>query len=50
MEKKGLNWIWPEKPDVLSYEKTEVLNKIREPEIRNKRGLFSVQELSDFVL
>lgn len=49
MEKRGLNWIWPEKNDILWYSAEELLRTIKKPELKNKRGLYCVDELSDFL-
>lgn len=49
MEKNGLNWIWPKRFDILWYDRDEVLEKIKEPKIKNKRGLYCVPEISDSV-
>lgn len=48
MEKKGLNWIWPAKKDILSYSKGDILKTINKPETKNKRGLFVVTEMSNY--
>jgi hypothetical protein len=48
MERKGINWLWPDKTDILIYEKSEILKKITAPISRNKRGLFVIEEISEF--
>lgn len=49
MDKKGLNWVWPDKIDILWYTENEIVKKINEPELKNKRGLYVVQEISEFL-
>ena len=50
MEKMGQNWRWPKKKDdILTYEAGEIIRILAPPTAINKRGLFCVPEIRDFV-
>lgn len=42
MTMSGPNWRWPEKDDILVYEKKDVLKKIKSPLLLNSRGIYAV--------
>lgn len=46
----GGNWKWPEKEDVLWYDFSDVMAVIKEPELINSLGLYSVDEIKSFRL
>lgn len=50
MEKTGVNWRWPSKPDKLWYKKEDIVKSIPEPHLINKRGVYSVEAMKDFEL
>lgn len=47
MEQMKKFWVWPQKKDVFDYALEDV-KKIAPPKLLNKRGYFSVPELSDY--
>lgn len=47
MEKRGINWKWPLKPDQIYYQQSEITQVITAPKKISRRGLFSVPELAD---
>jgi len=47
MEKCGINWKWPLKPDQIYYQLPEITQVIAAPKRISHRGLFSVPELAN---
>lgn len=45
MAKSGLNWKWPQKPDILTYNKSDIVKLIGEPVKISGRGLYKVSEM-----
>lgn len=43
----GNTWRWPEKPDQIWYEPSEILGKINPPKLENKRGIYSCDNMLD---
>lgn len=50
MERSLQNWKWPEKPDVIVYEKGDIVKKINPPRRINARGAYSVPEMKRYDL
>ncbi|XP_044754185.1 uncharacterized protein LOC123320469 [Coccinella septempunctata] len=48
MTQSGNNWKWPLKKDILWYDFDEIYEKIEEPVLCNKRGIFTVGEMKKF--
>lgn len=49
MVKSGvIGWKWPQTPDVLWYEKNDVIKIITEPQKLNNRGIYTVAEMKDY--
>jgi hypothetical protein len=44
------SWKWPEKPDILEYERSDVLGGITPPKLVSERGFRFIPELSTFFL
>ncbi|CAH0553040.1 unnamed protein product [Brassicogethes aeneus] len=42
-------WKWPNTPDVLWYEKMDVMREISEPTKLNNRGIYAVEEMKHYV-
>lgn len=40
-----VNWRWPEKDDILTYDLEDIVKKINEPIQLNKRGVYSVIDI-----
>lgn len=48
MTQSGNNWKWPIKKDILWYNFDEINEKIEEPVLCNKRGIFTVNEIKKY--
>lgn len=46
MQPSGLNWKWPSPDDILWYDEKDIVQKIEEPKIVNKRGVYCVNEIT----
>lgn len=46
MTMSGSNWCWPNKDDILIYDASEILKKIKPPIPFNRRGIFSVPDFN----
>lgn len=42
----GKNWRWPEKEDVLIYQKKDVIKKINQPLLINNRGVYAITDFN----
>lgn len=46
---KGNTFRWPETPDQIWYGKEAIIEKIKEPQILNKRGFYKVPEMNKYL-
>ena len=46
MVMNGYHWRWPEKDDIMWYEKEDIIETIKTPELLNSRGQYSVAEVA----
>ena len=44
----GPNWKWPEQEDKLWYPRDDVVEKIKEPQLLNARGIYAIEELKKY--
>ncbi|KAK5637784.1 hypothetical protein RI129_000033 [Pyrocoelia pectoralis] len=50
LEKSGMNWKWPEREDILVYEKHEIKSSIKTPVHINSRDCYYVPEMTRYSL